>query len=416
MRPTASPKSNQGFRDRRARAALVFALLPLLGLLGACEKKPPPVEGPSQLLLAPVSYAELPGWAEDGQAEALPAFLRSCGRLARQPDQRAVGPQGLGGRVADWRPACAALALVPDGDHGAARTAIEAHFTPFRASDAGHEHDQDVGLLTGYYEAELNGAAFPGGPYQVPIYATPRDLVTVNLGRFRADLEGLRIVGRVEDGRLLPYHTRQEIDDGALGMGESELLWSDDPVDVFFLHIQGSGRVRMPDGSLRRIGFAASNGLDFTAIGRALLAEGKVPRNQASMQGIRAWLRANPAEAAEMMQRNARYIFFRWIEGEGPIGAQGVPLTAGRSLAVDPNFLPFGAPLYLDTTWPGSDKPLRRLVVAQDMGNAIKGPLRGDFFWGSGEAALEYAGRMKQKARFYLLLPNPVAERRKTTS
>ncbi len=393
-----------------------LALAAILGLLGACEKTPPPVEGPPRLMLTPVTYAELPGWTEDGQAEALPAILRSCGRLARQPDERMVGPAGLGGRVADWRPACAALAQVADGDHDAARSAIEAHFVPFKARDASHQNDQDVGLLTGYYEAELNGASFPGGPYQVPIYATPRDLVTVSLGRFRADLEGQRIVGRVENGRLLPYHTRREIDDGALGLGDAELLWSDDPVDVFFLHIQGSGRVRMPDGSLRRIGFAASNGLDFTAIGRALLAEGKVPRSQASMQGIRAWLRANPDEAEEMMQRNARYIFFRWIEGEGPIGAQGVPLTAGRSLAVDPKFLPFGAPLYLDTTWPGGDKPLRRLVVAQDMGSAIKGPLRGDFFWGSGEAALEYAGRMKQKARFYLLLPNPVAERRKTTS
>ncbi len=393
----------------------MLVLAPVLGLLGACEKTPP-VEVPPRLMLTPVSYAELPGWAEDDQAEALPAFRRSCGRLTRQPDARAVGPEGLGGRVVDWRPACAALAQVPDGDHGAARAAIEAHFVPFKARDAGHEHDQDVGLLTGYYEAELNGASFPGGPYQVPIYAKPRDLVTVNLGRFRADLEGRRIVGRVEDGRLLPYHTRQAIDDGALGVGEAEHLWSDEPVDVFFLHIQGSGRVRMPDGSFRRIGFAASNGLDFTAIGRALLAEGKVPRDRASMQGIRAWLRAHPAEAEEMMQRNARYIFFRWIEGEGPIGAQGVPLTPGRSLAVDPNFLPFGAPLYLDTTWPGGDKPLRRLVVAQDMGSAIKGPLRGDFFWGSGAAALEQAGRMKQKARFYLLLPKPVAERRKTTS
>jgi membrane-bound lytic murein transglycosylase A len=394
----------------------MLVLAPVLGLLGACEKKPPPVEGPPQLLLTPVSYAELPGWAEDGQAEALPAFLRSCGRLARQPDARGVGPGGLGGRVADWRPACAALAQVPSGDHGAARRAIEAHFAPFKARDASHEHDQDSGLLTGYYESELNGAPFPGGPYQVPIYAKPRDLVTVRLGRFRADLEGEQIVGRVADGQLLPYHTRREIEEGALGIGEAELLWSDDPVDVFFLHIQGSGRVRMPDGSFRRIGFAASNGRDFTAIGRALLEEGKVPRDQASMQGIRAWLRAHPAEAAEMMQRNARYIFFRWIEGEGPIGAQGVALTPGRSLAVDPKFLPFGAPLYLDTTWPGGDKPLRRLVVAQDMGSAIKGPLRGDFFWGSGEAALEYAGRMKQKARFYLLLPKSVAERRKTTS
>jgi membrane-bound lytic murein transglycosylase A len=394
----------------------MLVLAPVLGLLGACEKKPPPVEGPPRLLLTPVSYAELPGWAEDGQAEALPAFLRSCSRLARQPDGRGVGPGGLGGQVADWRPACAALARVPSGDHGAARRVLEAQFAPFKARDASREGDQDSGLLTGYYESELNGAPFPGGPYQVPIYAKPRDLVIVRLGRFRADLEGEQIVGRVADGQLVPYHTRREIEEGALGLGEAELLWSDDPVDVFFLHIQGSGRVRMPDGNFRRIGFAASNGRDFTAIGRALLEEGKVPRDQASMQGIRAWLRAHPEEASEMMQRNARYIFFRWIEGEGPIGAQGVPLTAGRSLAVDPNFLPFGAPLYLDTTWPGGDKPLRRLVVAQDMGSAIKGPLRGDFFWGSGEAALEQAGRMKQKSRFYLLLPNPVAERRKTTS
>jgi len=254
------------------RRSLVLALL-LAPLLGACEKPPPPPVGPPQLLLTPVSYAELPGWAEDGQAAALPAFLRSCGRLARQPDARKVGPGGLGGTVADWRPACAALAQVPDGDHAAARAAIEALFAPFKASDTSHERDQDSGLLTGYYESELNGASFPGGPYQVPIYAKPPDLVTVKLSRFRADLEGLRIVGRVKDGQLVPYHTRAAIDDGALGMGEAELLWSDDPVDVFFLHIQGSGRVRMPDGSFRRIGFAASNGLDFTGIGRAMLAE-----------------------------------------------------------------------------------------------------------------------------------------------
>ncbi|MCZ6447669.1 MAG: MltA domain-containing protein, partial [Alphaproteobacteria bacterium] len=173
---------------------------------------------------------------------------------------------------------------------------------------------------------------------------------------------------------------------------------------------------RLPDGSERRIGFAASNGRDFYAIGRALIEDGQVPRDQASMQGIRAWLRAHPQQAEEIMRRNARYIFFRWIEGEGPIGAQGVPLTPGRSLAVDPAFLPLGVPLFLDTTWPATTKPLRRLVVAQDVGGAIKGPLRGDFYWGSGEAALAQAGRMKQKVRLYLLLPKAVAERRKTTS
>jgi len=172
----------------------------------------------------------------------------------------------------------------------------------------------------------------------------------------------------------------------------------------------------LPDGRALRVGFAGSNGRPFYAIGRALIDEGVVSRERASMQAIRDWMRANPARANEIMHRNERFIFFRLIEGEGPIGAQGVPLTPARSLAVDPAFLPLGVPLWLDTTWPASEKPLRRLMVAQDTGSAIKGPVRGDFFWGSGEPALEQAGRMKQTGRYWLLLPKPVAERRARAS
>ncbi len=391
-------------------AALALALAAVF--LASCGKEPPPGEAPERLVLAPVSFTDLPGWTEDRTAEALPALDLSCGRLNGQPDERPVGPDGLAGSVADWRPACAALARVPAGDHTAARAALEAWFTPFKASN----NERETGTFTGYYEAELRGALFPGDGYRAPIYARPADLVTVELGLFRADLNGKRLVGRVQGGRLVPYHTRAQIEGGALGDDSRELLWSDDPVDVFFLQVQGSGRVRLPDGTERRVGFAASNGHEFTGIGRALLKEGKVPPGQASMQGIRAWLRAHPGEAGEIMQRNARYIFFRWIDGDGPIGAQGVALTAGRSLAVDPAFLPLGVPIFLDTTWPASDRPLRRLMVAQDTGGAIKGPLRGDFFWGFGEAALEYAGRMKQDGRLYLFLPKSVAERRETTS
>ncbi len=393
----------------RVRVLWVLALV--AAALGACEREPA-VEVPERLALTPVAFDDIPGWGEDRLSEALPALARSCARLAGQPAARAVGPDGLAGRVGDWRPVCAALSGVAAGDDGAARAALTSLFVPFKASN----NDRETGLLTGYYEAELKGALFPGGAYRAPVYGKPADLVSVDLGRFRADLKGRRIVGRVENGRLVPYHTRRQIDDGALGAGGLELMWADDPVDVFFLHVQGSGRVRLPDGSERRIGFAASNGRDFYAIGRALIEDGEVPRDQASMQGIRAWLRAHPQQGEEIMRRNARFIFFRWIEGEGPIGAQGVALTPGRSLAVDPAFLPLGVPLFLDTTWPASDKPLRRLVVAQDVGGAIKGPLRGDFYWGSGEAALEQAGRMKQEVRLYLLLPKAVAERRKTTS
>ncbi len=256
----------------------------------------------------------------------------------------------------------------------------------------------------------------PGDGYDVPLYRRPPDLVTAKLGRFRADLVGLSVVGRVEDGALGPYPDRVEIEDGALAGQGLEFLWVDDPVDAFFLQVQGSGRVLLPDGSTLRVAFAASNGRTFYAIGRALIEDDKIPRDQVSMQSIRDWLRANPETARAYMRRNPRYIFFRTIEGDGPVGAQGVALTAGRSLAVDPHHLALGLPLWLDTTLPGGAGPLRRLMVTQDTGGAIKGPVRGDFYWGSGEAALAQAGRMKERGVYYILLPRSVAKRRDSTS
>ena len=408
-----------------------LAVLMFAGLLAGCNGEAPPEEAkpetkqqetpPPQaeavpekpaLLLEPVEYEALPGWTADELSAALPALLRSCGRLAKQPDDRPLGPDGLAGTVADWRAPCAALESLPAGDDAALRGALEAQFRPFAVSNAGKRE----GLFTGYYEAELNAAERPETPGATPLYRVPDDLVTVDLALFRADLRGEKLIGRVEDGRLVPYLTRKQIDAGALAGRGLELLWASDPVDVFFLHVQGSGRVILPDGRSQRVGFAGSNGHPFYAIGRALIEEGIVSRQESSMQSIRDWLRANPEKAAEMMQRNARYIFFRPIDGEGPIGAQGVALTPGRSLAVDSSLLPLGVPLYLDTTWPASDKPLRRLMVAQDVGSAIKGAVRGDFFWGSGEAALAQAGRMKQAGAYYLLLPRVVAERREKAS
>ncbi len=394
-------------------ALSVLALIATLWL-SACERRPdeaPPKPLPDRLTLTPVSFTALPGWSHDSLAEALPALLRSCGRLAGVPDGYALGPQGpagpVAGTVADWREACAALETVAGGDHAALRSSLERHFAPLAVAN----NDEREGVFTGYYEAELRGALAPDNRHDWPLYAKPPDLVTVDLGAFRADLEGVRLSGRVENGRVVPYRDRAEIDAGALAGQGLELIWVDDPVDAFFLHVQGSGRVILNDGRVVRVGFAATNGLPFTAIGQVLLDEGKVAPGGASVQGIREWLRANPAEAPEFMRRNRRFTFFRIIEGEGPIGGHGVPLTPGRSLAVDPAFLPLGAPLWLDTTWPGSDAPLRRLMVAQDIGGAIKGPVRGDFFWGYGEEALHYAGRMKQRGRYFLLLPKAVAQR-----
>ncbi len=398
----------------------------LLGL-AACEPRapeaPPKLEPEApQFLLETTDYDQLPGWREDKVAEALPALMRSCDRLLRGPDDRQVGRQAIGGTIADWRAPCAAISGVSDAaagspaDDGAVRSLIEQLFVPFKVSFGGEEN----GLFTGYYEAELRGALFPGGGYNAPLYKRPSDLVTVDLRHFDEDLAGKRVTGRVKDGRLVPYHARDEIDAGVIDSANLELLWAEDPIDVFFLHIQGSGRVLLPDGSTMRVGFDGSNGLPFVAIGRLLIDEGYVSRANASMQSIREWLRNNPEQATELMQRNPRYIFFRKIEGEGPIGAQGVALTPRRSLAVDPSFIPLGAPIFLDTTWPGSSaanpRPLRRLMVAQDTGSAIKGAVRGDFFWGAGDPALAEAGRMKQRGSYYLLLPQAVAARRATGS
>ena len=304
--------------------------------------------------------------------------------------------------AADWRPICTAAKGIGDGGDAAARYFFETWFRPYLVTDGGRAD----GLFTGYYEPELRGAWTRHGSYRSPIYARPRDLVSVELGRFRDDWRGQRIAGRLKDGQLVPFDSRAEIERGALGGRGLELLWVDSPVDAFFLHIQGSGRVAMEDGSVVRLGYAGHNGRAYVAIGRLLVERGEIPKAEVSMQSIRAWLAANPSEGVILMERNPSYIFFHTVAGHGPVGAQGVVLTPGRSLAVDTKFVPLGLPLWLDTTDPRDPaRPLRRLVVAQDTGTAIKGAVRGDLFWGSGAAAAGPAGRMKESGRYYLLFP-----------
>jgi membrane-bound lytic murein transglycosylase A len=267
----------------------------------------------------------------------------------------------------------------------AARAFFESWFQPYRVSDNGER----TGLFTGYYEPVLHGSRQPRGPYQVPLHAPPGDLLRIDLGRFNPELGGYAIWGRLADGELVPYYSRAEIDDGALGGRDLELLWVDDPIAKFFLQVQGSGQVRLDDGSVVRLGYAGQNGQPYRAIGRDLIELGALPRDQVSLQTIRAWLRAHPADAPTIMERNPSYIFFEehpeLAAEDGPLGTQGVPLTAGRSLAVDRRFLPLGAPVWLDASAPRPDRPedeapLRRLLIAQDTGGAIKGVVRGDVF------------------------------------
>ena len=398
----------------RALVRALFGLTVTL-LIAGCEREPGPEPAPESALPTPdgvrltkADFDALPGWRADDPTAALPALERSCDKLDSLPADRPVGPDGYAGTAGDWTKACEALNRLPANAKPArVREVLKARFTPF----AVHGPEGREGLFTGYYESTLNAARTRRGPYRYPLYAPPENLIKVNLGRFSDELDGKRIVGRVKDGRLVPFHGRKAIDAGVLDGSARVLLWADDPVDVFFLHIQGSGVATLPDGTTQRIGYAASNGRDFTAIGRELIASGARDGQDMSMQAIRDWLRAHPGKAEDLMHRNARYIFFREIEGAGPIGAYGVPLTPRRSLAVDPEKMPLGAPIWLATTYPADDAPLRRLMVAQDTGSAIKGAVRGDFFWGHGDAALAEAGRMKQRGRYWVLLPKAVVDR-----
>jgi len=388
------------FWPARAGAHLVLALAALL--MAGCAVKPPP----DQLTLTSTSFAALPGWSEDDPSAALTAFRQSCAALlAAKPT-----PSPLGTGTIDWQTPCAA-ASAESSDSAVARQFFESNFTPYIAGNNGSSD----GLFTGYYEPLLRGARQPSGPYQYPLLRRPADLVAVDLGQFRPALRGERIAGRVVSGRLLPYATRAEIEGGALDPLQLAFLWVDDPVDAFFLQIQGSGQIQLPDGSLIRVGYDGQNGQPYVAVGRLLADRGALDRDHVSMQAIRAWIAANPDAGKALMDENPSYVFFRELDGSGPVGSEGVPLTPGRSLAVDRSFIPLGLPIWLDAAQ--DDVRIRRLLIAQDTGGAIRGPVRGDVFWGAGPEAEARAGAMKARGTYYLLLPkSPAVAATKTLS
>jgi membrane-bound lytic murein transglycosylase A len=373
--------------------------------LAACAVQPSPTPPsaatatPATLTLAPVDFSELPGWETDSVSAAIPALQKSCARRLSQPVDAKVGPNGVAGTVADWRQPCAAAAQVPAGDDAAARQFLERWFQPYRAGNRGDSQ----GLFTGYYEPLLAGARVRGGEYQTPLLKRPDDLVMVELGLFRPAWHGEHIAGRVVAGKLVPYPSRAEIERGALDRDRLALFWVADPVDEFFLEIQGSGKVRLPDGTLVNVGYDGQNGSTYVAIGKLLVDRGELAKDQVSLGTIKAWLRAHPDSAQALMDENPSYVFFREVKGEAPIGAEGAVLTPGRSLAVDQAFLPLGVPIWLDVRDGG--EAIRRLVVAQDTGGAIRGPVRGDLYWGFGAEPERHAGAMKAHGSYYPLLP-----------
>ena len=351
----------------------------------------PPAPGatPEKARLERVDFADLPGWRQDDVAAGWRAFLRGCGALRTRQE---------------WVQLCEDARAIDAQNDAEVRRFLESRLVPHRvvAPDGGAQ-----GLLTGYYEPLLRGSRIRSERYAVPLYTAPDDLVSVDLSAVVPETKSLRLRGRVVGRKLMPYWSRAEIENGSAALEGRELLWVDDPVDLFFLQVQGSGRVELEDGEIVRVGYADQNGHPYRSIGRLLVERGELGVDQASMQGIKAWGRANPEKLEALLRENPSYVFFRELppNGDGPFGSLGVALTARRSIAVDPSVVPLGVPVFIDSTLPGSAEPLRQLMAAQDTGGAIKGSVRADFFWGFGPEAGEQAGRMRQPLRLWVLLP-----------
>jgi len=280
-------------------------------------------------------------------------------------------------------------------------------YTNFNLYQAKQSDDSTEGLVTGYYQPVLEGSRVKTKKFRIPLYAPPSDLITVDLSEVYPDLRYMRLRGRVEGDKLVPYLTREEIAKQGYPLQGNELLWVKDPVEAFFLEIQGSGVIAFEDGERIQVGYANQNGHPYRSMGRALIQEGELSRHKVSMQSIKAWAKKNPKKLQKFLNANPSVVFFRELEPglPGPIGALGIPITAERSVAVDRKYIPLGAPIFLSTTWPNSSKPLNQLMMAQDTGGAIGGGVRVDFYWGQGDKAGQLAGRMKQGGKVWVLLP-----------
>ncbi|CAM5782048.1 murein transglycosylase A [Castellaniella caeni] len=407
----------------------------LLAVLSACSSVPPEESAPGELAVAPaetgplvvpplsalretparalqgryvpVSWQQLPGWSGDDLNHVWKTLLNDCRGLMRPVSGSLAAPARAAPRA--WQPVCQAAAqagLGPQASGEPVRRFLQTQLRPWRLEQASGQVAS--GTITGYYEPLIRASRSRQGAYQWPLYATPADLLTVNLGAVYPELAGKRIRGKLEGRRVVPYDTRAQIAADPARQ-PPVIVWADDPVEAFFLQIQGSGRAVLPDGAVTRLAYADHNGQPYVSIGQWLARQGEMPLAQTSMQNIKRWARAHPDRVQQMLNVNPAMVFFREetiTDPElGPRGGYGVALMAQRSVAIDPNFVPLGTPLWLDTQHPGGAGPLQRLVFAQDTGTAIRGAARADFYWGTGDEAGAAAGRMKQTGRMWLLWP-----------
>lgn len=384
-------------------------------LLFSCGKKEEEVKTPEtkvevieetkplDLEIKPITFSELKNWQNDDLIQTAQSIKDSCYAI-RFDKNKFLSNSVVQIPTSDYQRVCKLFLEQNFQNSSQMRAFLEQYFTPYAVYEKGSE----IGKFTSYYESALNASYNKSDKYKYPIYGRPKDLIEFNLKDFDSSLPNKRYVGRIEGTKLIPYYTRAEIEKNQIKA--PVLLWADSHVDIYVMQIQGSAVADLDDGTKVRIGYADNNGHNFKGIGSILLEKGLIKPGQASMGKIKQWLLENGDLAVNNMAENKRYVFHRLTKADGPIGAQGVALKSGRSLAVDKHFIPMGALLWLETTGPDREK-IEKLVVAQDIGGAIKGAVRGDYFWGSGkDDVLEKAGKMNSKGRYYILIPNPISE------
>lgn len=370
-----------------------LSLLSVLVLIG-CEK---PEE---KVAIVPVSFSELPNWNSDKLTEVWPAFILSCENLKTQSSEPLLTNDINSDK---WQNVCAKAKLILKPTDDNIRRFFEQDFLPYKIS----ENKSNEGLFTGFYEPEMKGSRTKYAKFTVPVYKKPDDLITVDdLGIFKEELKGKKIIGKIIKDKLVPYSTRAEIE--ASGLPGNEILWVEDEIDNFFMHIAGAALVRLDNGEKIRLSYSSTNGRRYRAIGKILIEMKQLTPENVSMQSIKKWLKEHPEQAKEIMHKNDSFTFFSESKQEGPIGSQEVVLTSMRSLGINPKYIAYGTPIWLDV--PAPDKTLnqeriQRLVIAQDEDGTIKGAIGGNLFCGTGEAAGELAGRLKSTGTFYLLLP-----------
>ena len=381
----------------RAQRTWVVALASSILLLGCAT--PPHAPGkpqPSITVYELGRWSDLPGWEADSVTEAWPAFLESCRTLRFN---------------ASWTAPCTAAQAVTASSATDIRAYFAANFAPYKVVKKTGPEREDTGLVTGYFEPLLHGSRTQSVRYTAPLYAPPPDLLTVDLSSLYPELKGKRVRARLEGNKVIPYYTRAELP-GDPSLKGHELVWIDNAFDAMMLEVQGSGRVQLTDGTTIRLLYADQNGQPYHSIGRYLVTIGALTVPEATISGIRAWLVAHPERLQEVLDANPSVVFFTEAAlGDpdlGPKGAEGIALTSGRSIAVDPAHIPLGTPVFLATTLPDSGAPLQRLVVAQDTGGAISGAPRADYFCGSGPQAADLAGRMRQQGSLWMLWPRNV--------